>query len=98
MFPSRCASQSSFAIPLITTATTTARTDTISSAAATVSLLILYLHRERRWTYRSSCADMPAAVKDGEFTECDGDLQDEVGVYTTNGQGELFPSVSRFLR
>ncbi|GAA5897393.1 uncharacterized protein JCM6883_006686 [Sporobolomyces salmoneus] len=30
--------------------------------------------------------NMPAAVKDGEFTECDGELQDEVGVYTTNGQ------------
>jgi len=32
---------------------------------------------------------MPSDTKDGEFTECDGDLQDEVGIYTTNGQGEL---------
>ncbi|GAA6062329.1 hypothetical protein JCM10212_006579 [Sporobolomyces blumeae] len=30
--------------------------------------------------------NMPSDTKDGEFTSCDGDLQDEVGIYTTNGQ------------
>lgn len=33
--------------------------------------------------------NMPSAFQNGTFTECDGDLQDVVGVYTTNGQGEL---------
>jgi hypothetical protein len=30
--------------------------------------------------------NMPASYVDGEFTSCEGDLQDVVGVYTTNGQ------------
>jgi hypothetical protein len=29
--------------------------------------------------------NMPSAAKDGEFTSCEGDVQDVVGVYTTNG-------------
>jgi len=30
--------------------------------------------------------NMPASYTDGEFTSCEGDLQDVVGVYTSNGQ------------
>jgi len=30
--------------------------------------------------------NMPASYVDGEFTSCEGDLQDVVGVYTSNGQ------------
>lgn len=30
--------------------------------------------------------NMPASYTDGEFTSCDGDLQDVVGVYTSGGQ------------
>lgn len=30
--------------------------------------------------------NMPTAAQDGQFTSCDGDLQDVVGVYTVNGQ------------
>ncbi|GAA5876821.1 hypothetical protein JCM16303_006296 [Sporobolomyces ruberrimus] len=41
---------------------------------------------QNRYDLLGCSYNMPAAVKDGEFTECDGDLQDEVGVYTTNGQ------------
>ena len=50
---------------------------------------------ERIWKFTdqfmssTASTDMPSDTKDGEFTECDGDLQDEVGIYTTNGQGEL---------
>ncbi|GAA5991414.1 hypothetical protein JCM5350_006917 [Sporobolomyces pararoseus] len=41
---------------------------------------------QNRYDLMGCSYNMPAAVKDGEFTECDGDLQDEVGIYTTNGQ------------
>jgi len=50
---------------------------------------------ERIWKFTdqfmssTASTDMPSDTKDGEFTECDGDLQDEVGIYTTNGQGEF---------
>jgi len=30
--------------------------------------------------------NMPSSAQDGEFTVCDGDVQDVVGVYTTGGQ------------
>jgi hypothetical protein len=30
--------------------------------------------------------NMPSSVQDGEFTECDGDLQEVVGIYTSDGQ------------
>ena len=33
---------------------------------------------------------MPASYQTGEFTSCDGDLQDVVGVYTSNGQSGFF--------
>ncbi|KIM89738.1 hypothetical protein PILCRDRAFT_194685 [Piloderma croceum F 1598] len=33
--------------------------------------------------------NMPAAYVDGEFTSCEGDLQDVVGTYTSNGQSEF---------
>ena len=32
--------------------------------------------------------NMPASYVSGEFTSCEGDLQDEVGTYTSNGQSE----------
>ncbi|GAA6011203.1 hypothetical protein JCM11491_006755 [Sporobolomyces phaffii] len=41
---------------------------------------------QNRYDLMGCSYNMPAAVVDGEFTECDGDLQDEVGIYTTNGQ------------
>ncbi|GAA5854369.1 hypothetical protein JCM3766R1_002300 [Sporobolomyces carnicolor] len=41
---------------------------------------------QNRYDLMGCSYNMPAAVKDGEFTECEGDLQDEVGIYTTNGQ------------
>jgi len=31
---------------------------------------------------------MPATYIDGEFTSCEGELQDPVGTYTSNGQSE----------
>ena len=34
--------------------------------------------------------NMPAAYKDGEFTSCEGELQDVVGTYTSGGQSEFF--------
>ena len=34
--------------------------------------------------------NMPASYTDNEFTSCEGDLQDVVGVYTSGGQSELF--------
>ena len=36
--------------------------------------------------------NMPSAVQDGQFTSCDGDLQDVVGVYTVNGQSAFWLS------
>jgi hypothetical protein len=30
--------------------------------------------------------NMPSAAQNGEFTECDGDVQDVVGIYTSGGQ------------
>ncbi|GAA5940675.1 uncharacterized protein JCM15063_006321 [Sporobolomyces koalae] len=41
---------------------------------------------QNRYDLMGCSYNMPAATKDGEFTECEGDLQDEVGIYTTNGQ------------
>lgn len=39
--------------------------------------------------------NMPAAYAPNEFLSCDGDLQDEVGTYTSNGQSEYsLPSCS----
>jgi hypothetical protein len=32
---------------------------------------------------------MPASYVDGEFTSCEGELQDVVGTYTSNGQSEF---------
>jgi hypothetical protein len=40
---------------------------------------------------------MPASYVDGEFTSCEGDLQDVVGVYTTNGQSESSLSLVSWL-
>jgi len=31
---------------------------------------------------------MPAGYVDGQFTSCEGELQDPVGTYTSNGQSE----------
>lgn len=36
--------------------------------------------------------NMPSAVQNGTFTSCEGDLQDEAGIYTSNGQGIQFDS------
>ena len=36
---------------------------------------------------------MPASYVDGEFTSCEGELQDVIGTYTSNGQSE-FPDFS----
>ncbi|PPQ70899.1 hypothetical protein CVT26_014218 [Gymnopilus dilepis] len=41
---------------------------------------------ENRYDLVGCSYNMPSAAKDGEFTECDGDLQEVVGVYTSNGQ------------
>ncbi|GAA5842827.1 hypothetical protein JCM5353_008119 [Sporobolomyces roseus] len=41
---------------------------------------------QNRYDLMGCSYNMPSDTKDGEFTECDGDLQDEVGIYTTNGQ------------
>ena len=32
---------------------------------------------------------MPASYTDGEFTSCEGELQDVIGTYTSNGQSEF---------
>ena len=40
---------------------------------------------------------MPAQYQDGEFTSCEGDLQDEVGTYTLNGQSESLDFVISWL-
>lgn len=32
---------------------------------------------------------MPAAYENNVFMSCEGDLQDEVGTYTSDGQSEL---------
>lgn len=34
--------------------------------------------------------NMPTNVQNGSFTSCEGDLQDEAGIYTSNGQGTHF--------
>ena len=34
--------------------------------------------------------NMPAAYQDNVFLACEGDLQDEVGTYTSDGQSESF--------
>jgi hypothetical protein len=41
--------------------------------------------------------NMPASYKDGEFTSCEGDLQDVVGTYTSGGQSESFELLSHLL-
>ena len=33
---------------------------------------------------------MPSSAQDGQFTVCDGDVQDVVGVYTSAGQSRDF--------
>jgi hypothetical protein len=46
---------------------------------------------ENRFDLIGCAYNMPASYKDGEFTSCDGELQDVVGVYTgANGQGKPF--------
>ena len=37
---------------------------------------------------------MPASYIDGQFTSCEGELQDVVGIYTANGQSESSTSRS----
>ncbi|GAA5823778.1 hypothetical protein JCM11251_003290 [Rhodosporidiobolus azoricus] len=41
---------------------------------------------ENRYDRMGCKYNMPSAAKDGEFTECDSDLQDVVGVYTEDGK------------
>ncbi|GAA5889211.1 hypothetical protein JCM6882_000676 [Rhodosporidiobolus microsporus] len=41
---------------------------------------------ENRYDRMGCKYNMPSAAKDGEFTECDSDLQDIVGVYTEDGK------------
>ncbi|KAF9472027.1 hypothetical protein BDN70DRAFT_887459 [Pholiota conissans] len=41
---------------------------------------------ENRYDLVGCDYNMPSAAQDGEFTSCEGELQDVVGVYTTNGQ------------
>jgi hypothetical protein len=41
---------------------------------------------ENRYDLIGCAYNMPASYKDNEFTSCEGDLQDVVGVYTSNGQ------------
>ncbi|KAF8879521.1 hypothetical protein CPB84DRAFT_1965942 [Gymnopilus junonius] len=41
---------------------------------------------ENRYDLVGCSYNMPSAAKDGEFTECDGDVQEVVGLYTSNGQ------------
>jgi len=41
---------------------------------------------ENRYDLVGCTYNMPTAAQDGEFTSCEGDVQDVVGVYTTNGQ------------
>jgi len=41
---------------------------------------------ENRYDLVGCDYNMPSAAQDGEFTSCEGDVQDVVGVYTTNGQ------------
>lgn len=45
---------------------------------------------ENRYDLIGCSYNMPTAAKDGEFTECDGDLQDPAGIYTSNGQSTSF--------
>jgi hypothetical protein len=40
---------------------------------------------ENRYDLIGCSYNMPSAAKDGEFTECDSDLQDPAGIYTSNG-------------
>lgn len=42
---------------------------------------------ENRYDLLGCSYNMPSAAKDGEFTECDSDLQDPAGIYTSNGAG-----------
>lgn len=43
---------------------------------------------ENRYDLVGCQYNMPSAAKDGEFTECDSDLQDVVGTYVVNGVSE----------
>ncbi|KAF8912037.1 hypothetical protein CPB84DRAFT_1671164 [Gymnopilus junonius] len=43
---------------------------------------------ENRYDLIGCSYNMPSAAQDGQFTECDGDLQDVVGVYTSGGQSK----------
>ena len=37
------------------------------------------------------CAyNMPSRIENGTFTECEGDLQDVVGVYSVNGTSKYY--------
>jgi hypothetical protein len=40
---------------------------------------------ENRYDLIGCSYNMPSAAKDGEFLECDSDLQDPAGIYTSNG-------------
>lgn len=42
---------------------------------------------ENRYDLIGCAYNMPSNAQDGEFTSCEGDLQDPVGIYTSNGQG-----------
>jgi hypothetical protein len=46
---------------------------------------------ENRYDLVGCSYNMPSAAKDGEFTSCEGDVQDVVGVYTTNGASTCIP-------
>ena len=43
---------------------------------------------ENRYDLVGCSYNMPSAAKDGEFTSCDGALQDVAGVYSVNGVSE----------
>ena len=53
---------------------------------------------ENRYDLVGCSYNMPSAAKDGEFTSCEGDVQDVVGVYTTNGVNKLIFMLSTHCR
>lgn len=53
---------------------------------------------ENRYDLVGCSYNMPSAAKDGEFTQCDGDVQDVVGVYTTGGQSAFYFNFQKFQR
>ena len=49
----------------------------------------MLIHRGSTFDLIGCDYNMPAAYAPGQFLSCEGDLQDEVGTYTSGGQSEL---------